>query len=144
MALRGPRMTLLALAALLLVPSLALRAEEKKEGKEKKKEETTQGAKDPAMPETWPEPEPPRRGTLTYRERKNLITRKPMRAEGPPRQPRTSAEREYPGLRDSRPVIARKVDWFAYQHSPRAIHVDRMGRTMIQGPIKPEDEGHFN
>lgn len=91
-------------------------------------------AKDPAESSREPFPEEGRRGHLTYRERINLLTRKPLQKAGPeaPRQ----GMMEHTGIHDAPPPIARQVPWFKKKHQSRSRHVDNISRGPLVGPFE--------
>ena len=123
------------IAALCLL-GLPLRAEEEQPaGRAEAK------AAKPAPPATRAEAEasrPARRGIHAYRERINLVSRKPLRKEIPAGA-RTPDERQWSGIRDARPLVARKRT-----HPPRVYvkqfeHVKTVARGPIPFPAKRED-----
>jgi hypothetical protein len=124
---------LLAILGLFAVPAVAGddqpagREEAMAAGEEKQGPQTREEAAE-ARPER-------RGGGLTYRERINMITRKPLRKDRA-EAPRDQAERYWRGVRDARPIIARKRTGPPDEDRTRWEHVQEVARGPIRMPRK--------
>lgn len=81
---------------------------------------------------------PERRGNLTYRERINMVTREPLRKTVPD-GPRTAEDRLSSGVRDARPLVARKRVRPPKPRVSRWDHVLQVARGPITRPPKVKD-----
>lgn len=108
-------------------------------GRKASKEEGKDEATSPRTREEAAEARPQRRGNKTYRERINTVAREPLRKEVPD-GPRTPEERRWSGVRDARPLVARKRTHPPRPEITRFDHVKMVARGPITRPPKNKDE----
>lgn len=123
----------LRLPAVLLILTLAAPLMADEHGKDMKGDDTEASTKEEAA-----EARPERRHIRTYRERINRITREPLRKEIPEPTHRTPEDRQWRGIRDARPIIARKRTFPRHPKMTRWDHVKQVARGPITRP--PEED----